>query len=200
MGGIMGGTGYYAGTYNPYHHPHHHSVAEAAYWQQQHPHPGLPNVQIVVAGASRRRKRAGRKVQKKKKNKDKREAAAAAVAAATATATPRDMDKLRAAFSDDLESSDDDKHSKTARMIHCILTLHPYLSITHNCLSIFTGTLNHSTTDDSITFSVPEENQSPLPKRRSVEVGVDVDDNEDHIREITSATTAKTTTPRRWLI
>ena len=123
----MGGTGYYAGTYNPYHHPHHHSVAEAAYWQQQHPHPGLPNVQIVVAGASRRRKRAGRKVQKKKKNKDKREAAAAAVAAATATATPRDLEKLRAAFSDDLESSDDDKHSKTARVIHCILTLHPYL-------------------------------------------------------------------------
>ena len=136
----MGGTEYYAGTYNLYHHPHHYSVAtEAAYWQQQHPRPGLHNVQINVAGAgtpsvyplvghkSRRHKRAGRKVQKKKKNKDKRDAAVAAVAAATATATPRDMDKLRAAFSDDLESSDDDKHSKTARVIHCILTLHPYL-------------------------------------------------------------------------
>ena len=48
----------------------------------------------------------------------------------------------------------------------------------------FAGTLNHSTADNSFSFSVPEENQSPIPKRRSVEVGDNVDDQDDDIPEI----------------
>ncbi len=52
--------------------------------------------------------------------------------------------------------------------------MHPHIAslfVTHNCLSTFTGTLN-----DSL-------NQSPLFKRRSVEVGVDFDEDEDNRRD-----------------